>query len=37
MIGANDEGSISHSGERDDESDDTLRVEISGSVVYEMR
>lgn len=37
MTGANDEESISHSGEPDDESEDTLRVEISGSPMYKMR
>jgi hypothetical protein len=37
MTGANDEESISHSGEPDDKSDDTLCVEISGSLVYKMR
>lgn len=36
MTGANDEESISHSGEPDDESDDTLLVEINGSLVYKM-
>jgi len=36
MTGANDEESISHSGKPDDESNDTLRVEISGSPVYKM-
>lgn len=37
MTGANDEESISHSGEPEDESDDTLRVEISGSPAYKIR
>jgi len=36
MTAANDEESISHSGEPDDETDDTLCIEISGSV-YKMR
>ena len=36
MTGANDEESIGNSGEPDDESDNTLRVEIIGSPVYKM-
>jgi hypothetical protein len=36
MTGANDDDSISHSGETDDESGDTLRVEICGSSVFKM-
>lgn len=36
MTDVNDDKSISHSGEPDDESDNTLRVEISGSPVFKM-
>jgi hypothetical protein len=37
MTGADDEESISHSGEPEDERNDILRVQISGSPVYKMR